>query len=356
MSIGARILKTGIAVAVSMYICILLNIQPAIFAGAATVVNLQQSVGKSFRNAYEQVIVHFISVSIAILLGLTITFQPLSMGLATIIIITLCTKILKLYTSISMGVVAAIFILGAPANEFLQHALIRSLAIFIGLGVALGINALIAPPRYQETLVSKLIELNLLTSLFFTDALNSFLSLTLVSTEMRNTNKIEYKKMMDEVEKYYELYAQEWVLGIGNNNAQKDFYNEYIHYNKGLWQRAKDILFLADERKERRKNAEEPPISPEFKEILDLLMNAVQITSLYNSQLLKKVKGEKTALLPEPRIWSKLEIIINHWHDHFPLGSYYLHALIEIALVTYKIRWSAKESSRLLSLDVENLD
>ncbi|KJS20585.1 MAG: hypothetical protein VR72_14425 [Clostridiaceae bacterium BRH_c20a] len=354
MYVGARILKTGIAVALSMYICILFNIQPAIFAGAATVVNLQQSVGRSFRDAYEQVIVHFISVSIAIFLGLTITFQPLSMGLATIIIITFCTKILKWYTSISMGVVAAIFILGAPANEFLQHALVRSLAIFIGLGVALAINALIAPPHYQKVLISKLIELNLLASQFFTDAVNCFLNLE-IQPELMDSNKMAYKKVLDEAEKYYELYSHERALEIVNINSQKQFYNEYIHYNKGLWQRSKDILFLADERKERRKNAQEPPISSEFKEILDLLMDAVQITSLSNIQLQKKVKGEKTDFFPEPHIWSKLEIIINQWHHRFPSGNYYLHALIEIALVTYKIRWSAKESTRLLSLNVDEI-
>ncbi|KJS84162.1 MAG: membrane protein [Peptococcaceae bacterium BICA1-8] len=354
MSVGARTLKTGIAVALSMYICMIFNIEPAIFAAAATVVNLQQSIGKSFRNAYEQVIVHFFSVIVAILLGLTITFKPLSMGLATIIIITICTKTLKWNRSIAMGVIAAIFILGAPANEFLQHALLRSLAIFIGLGVALVINAFISPPRYQQVLVGKLIELNLLASRLFTDAVNSFLNLTLPSAEMKVINETDYIKVLEETEKYYELYAQEWVLGVVNNKSQKHFYNEYIHYNQGLAQRAKDILFLAGERKERRKTAQEPPISPEFIEILDLLMDAVQITSFYNSQLHKKVKGEETAFFPEPRIWSKLEAIINHWHDRFPAGSYYLHALIEIALVTYKIRWNAKEASRLLSLNVDD--
>ncbi|MFZ7104265.1 MAG: FUSC family protein [Peptococcaceae bacterium] len=353
MSIGPRILKTGLAVAISMYICIFFNIQPAIFAAAATVVNLQQSVGKSLRNAYEQIIVHFIAVGIGILLGLFIHFQPLSMGIATIVIISICSKVLKWKASISMGVVAAIFILGAPANEFIHHALVRSLAIFIGLGVAILINMLIAPPRYNQIIIGKLLELNTLTSEYFKDSVHSFLTLTLPAPELKINTEAAYQKILADAEKYYELHANEWNIGDTiSNTEQKKLYNDYIHYNKGLWQRSKDILFLAEERIERRKNALEPPISQEFREILDLLLNALQITGHYNEELQRKVKGEKTEILPEPRIWSKLDIIINHWHDHFPSGSFYLHALIEISLVTYKIRWAAKESARLLNTGI----
>ncbi|MFZ5945423.1 MAG: FUSC family protein [Bacillota bacterium] len=353
MPIGPRILKTGLAVAISMYICLFFNIQPAIFAAAATVVNLQQSVGKSLRNAYEQIIVHFIAVGIGILLGLIISFQPLSMGIATILIITICTKVLKWKTSISMGVVAAIFILGSPESEFLYHALDRSLTIFIGLGVAIIINVLVAPPQYSHIIVEKLIELNNLTSEYFQQSVYSFLNLSVPTLESRNKTEGLYKKLLADAERYYELFSNEWSFGDNKiNENEKEFFNDYISYNKGLWQRSKDILFLAEERIERRKNAKEPPISPQFRDILDLLNNALEITIQYNRELQRKVKGEETEAFPEPRIWSKLEVIVNHWHDHFPSGSFYLHALIEISLVTYKIRWAAKESANLLNKKV----
>ncbi|MBZ4654311.1 MAG: Integral rane protein [Peptococcaceae bacterium] len=351
MIIGARVLKTGIAVALSMFICNMLDIQPAIFAGAATVVNLQPSVGQSLLNAREQVFVHFISIGIAVLLGLLIGPNPFSMGVATILIIMVCNR-LKWRSAISTGVVAAIFILGSPTAKFLDHALIRSLAIFIGLGVAMFVNATIAPPRYRESLIQKLLELNRQTSDSFIQAVNGYLNLTILTPEEWGQHQAKTEALFNDAQKLYNLYRNNLGLEADHPSTAKEkeakFYSEYIAYNKGLWQRTRDILFLAQERKERRKEAGDLPISPEFQEILELLRHVLELYILYNKELIRKLQGQNTPPVEEPRIWSKLDLILNRWHDRFPSGSYYLHALIEVALITYKLRWAAKESVRLL--------
>jgi len=354
MFVGARIIKTGLAVALSLFICDYFNIQPSLFAGAATVLNMQPSVGLSLYNAKEQLLVHFLSVCVAILLGLTIGTNPLSMGISTIIIIQLC-QVFKWRGGVSAGVMAAIFVLASPHAEFLNHALVRSLAIFVGVSVALAVNLTIAPPRYRQPLQKKLVELNMHVSRLFCEAVQAFLRLSLPTPEEKEAMTKKTEALFRETQRLYDLY----LFDIGpltekqenRQEAVSRYFNEYLAYNKGLWQRTRDVLFLAEERRERRKKAGDLPISPEFQEVLDLLANALEIFVKNNGELINRLENRPFQQVDEPHIWTRMDDILNRWHDSFPSGSYRLHALIEVSLVTYKIRWAAKEAARLLKED-----
>lgn len=355
MLAGARIIKTGLAVALSMLISNYFDIQPAIFAGAATVLNMQPSVGMSFHNALEQILVHFISITIAIACGLTLGNNAIIMGITTIIVIQICIHF-NWRKSLSGGVMAAIFILSSPDAQFIDHALMRSLAIFIGVGVALTVNLTIAPPSYRQPLQRKLFELNTLITDYFNEAVQSFLQLNIPSQNEMEKRQEQVEHLFREVQKLYKLYNYDIGPHTFDQNNLQDkiskYFDEYLTYNKGLWQRTRDILFLSHERKERRKEAGDQPISPEFQEILDLLSDAQALFLSYNEELKNKLEGKDAIHLEEPHIWSKLDKILNNWHNQFPSGSYYLHALIEVSLITYKIRWAAKESSRLLATEL----
>lgn len=357
MIAGARILKTGLAVTLSMLICEFFNIQPAIFAGTATILGMQPSVAQSIFNAREQVLAHFTSIGLAILLGLTFGTHPLSMGISTILIILIFNRF-KWRSTISGGIIASIFILSSPSTEFLNHALVRSLAIFIGAGVALVVNVTIAPPRYRQPLIQKLLEHNILIYTAFIGAVQSYLTLKLPSGEDLKKQTTDIEGGFSAVSNLFDRYRLDLEASPGKEEEsirESIFLRDCISYNKGLWQRTRDILFLAQERKQRRLEAGDLPISQEFQEILEFLGHALNIYEESSSELQKKLQGEKSHPLEEPHIWSKLDQILNHWHDRFPSGSYYLHALIEVSLITYKIRWAAKESSRLASLNtVEN--
>ncbi|MDX9872839.1 MAG: aromatic acid exporter family protein [Clostridia bacterium] len=354
MLFGARIFKTGLAVTLSMFICNYFNIQPAIFAGAATVLNMQPSLGLSFKNALEQILVSVVAIILAIALGLILGNNVLIMGLATILVIFICQRF-KWRGALSGGVMASIFILSSPAEQFIDHALMRSIAIFIGVAVALIVNHTIAPPRYHQPLQKKLLELNTMIKDRFHEAVLAFLYLDIPSPEEQKEKQTQIEQLFRETQKLHELY----VYDIGPRSpeqAESDtpgnlskFYDDYITYNKGMWQRARDVLFLAQERRERRKERGDLPISPEFQAILDLLAETLDIFLKQNEALQHKLEGQEAASVEEMHIWSKLDKILNTWHNQFPSGSYHLHALVEVSLITYKIRWGVKESARLLS-------
>ncbi len=357
MLAGARIIKTGIAVTISMYICVHFDIQPAIFAAAAAVLNLQPSLGMSLSNAKEQVLIHIISISIAITLGVIIGSNPISMGLSTVLVILTCSRF-KLRAGMAGGIMASIFILGSPATEFLSHAMTRSLAIFIGIGAALLVNMIIVPPRYSRPLRDKLCELNSVITVAFCDAVHGYLDADALTPSDLEEKKLEVNSLFKETQHLYELYK--YNLGPAREKEEDSlqerknkFYNDYISYNKGLWQRTRDIHFLTEERIKRRKKTGKLPVSSEFQEILTLLENGLLLFTSYNDELQNKLSGKKFEKVTEPHIWRRLDNILNRWHDRFPMGSYYIHALVEVSLVTYKIRWAAKESATLLDTEVD---
>ncbi|NLI92329.1 MAG: aromatic acid exporter family protein [Peptococcaceae bacterium] len=354
MNIGARTLKTGIAVALSVYICMLLKIEPPLFAATSAVVCMQQSIGKSLKNALEQVIVNLIAIAVGIILGMTVPVLFISMALATIIVILICTRVYQAQNHIVLAIISAIFILASPQVQFLDHALVRSLAILIGIVTANIINLAISPPRYRKTLESKLIKLNNLVVQRFSESLNRYLHLNVPTEEEINRNQQEFLALYEEAERLYDLYRDEWNVPAGNRNitqktGEEKFLKEYLNYNRGLWQRSQDLLFLAGERKMRREEANDPKISCEFNHIFEMLLNVMFNATTYNLELQKKIRGEQAAIYPEPRVWSKLHDLLNQWQEKNPPTSYYMHALMEVSIITYNIRWFAKESTRLLS-------
>lgn len=348
---GARVFKTGLAVTISLYACLFLNIQNTIFAATAAVLNLQPSVGKSLRNALEQVLIQAISITLAIILGLTIGGNPLTMGLSTILVILISNR-LKWRTGMSGGIMATIFVLGSPPEQFLDHALIRSLSIFIGVASALFVNLIIAPPRYEVPLTKKLLDLNSFIFQAFSQAVENYTQLIELSPESMQKLSKQADQLFADTMGYYELYQHDLdpTQADENKEAKINFYEEYLIYNKGLWQRTKDILFLSGERITRRNKAGRTlPSSLEFQQILQLINDTLNLLAHHNEELQKKIAGEPFAIVEEPHIWSKLDLILDQWHSNLPNDNYYHHALIEIALITYKIRWAAKETVSLLA-------
>lgn len=352
MPIGARVLKTGIAVTLSIFICDFFHLSPSLFAAAATVLNLQPSLGLSFINAREQLLTHFVSIGIAILIGLVLGTNPLCSGLAAIAVILVCNR-LRLRSGISSGVMSAIFILASPSELFINHAATRSITILIGVGMALLVNLTIAPPNYGRPLRAKLLELNEQVSQAFSRAVQCFFSLAIPSAEELVDETQKTEKLFREAQRLHELFLADAgpILAAQNEDEKGNrLFHEYQSYNKGLWQRTKDVYFLAEERRQRRMEAGDQPISPEFKEVIKLLQNALELFIQHNNELQERIQNGTVFETEEPHIWHGLDEIINRWYDRFPAGSYYLHALMEISIVTYKIRWAAKESVRLLNL------
>jgi len=353
MKIGIRIIKTGIAVTITMYLCQLFNLEPALFGAISAVVNMQPSLYLTLKTARDQIIIHVIGVAIGLAAGYLFGGSPVIMGAVTVCIIFLYTK-LKIQSGILMGMVAAIFILNSPPDQFLMHAFTRSYVIFTGLFVAMIINATLWPPRYGNTFIEMLRQCNDKSVDYFCQAVHDFTRLDneeiLLPSEKR-AEVIGLNKECRVIAKYCRREKITFGNGYGYINPNNWFYTteKFLSYNDALVEKADQIYELLPGRLERRIKTGAPPISNEFNCLLEILNSGCITIKRVNSKLQasicdgQPVEPEKISEV----YWVKLKGAIEEWLPRL-YNSYHLHALIEISVVASDIRWLGREGKKLL--------
>ena len=151
MRLGARIVKTGVAIVLALFIAELLHLPHTVFAGIAAIFAIQPSIYRSYLRIIEQIQGNIIGAVIAITFVLIFGHQLVVIGLAAVIIILIMNK-LKLEASISMALVMMIAIMEIQGDEFLIYALLRFSTIVIGVLAAFLVNFLFMPPKYETKL------------------------------------------------------------------------------------------------------------------------------------------------------------------------------------------------------------
>lgn len=340
MLIGARTIKTGVAVAISMLICKIWHIEPAIFAAITVVVNMQPSVGKALRNAWEQIGVHILGVALAIVLGLTLGTGPLVIGLAVILIIVLCNR-LRWSGAITLGVVSIVFVLDAPKEQFLMQAGFRSVAVFVGLAVALVVNRILRPPAYKARLWQGLQELFAESASYFLRSLVTFISSASLTT-FKPEPPAHLEQKLDELTQVYDHAREE--LTPGDNPL---LWERLFEICRGFIERGKNIDDMTTQRVKRRQSPDSPlptdGVSLEFQAILDLL-------TVGQGKLFAHVERVSRALHESHRTepikydleyWTEFDQAMDAWQRKVS-GVFYLRAMMEIAVVATEIRWAGR--------------
>jgi uncharacterized membrane protein YgaE (UPF0421/DUF939 family) len=351
MKIGARIIKSGIAVSITVLICQLLNLEPALFGAVSAVLNVQPSVYLTFRIARDQVAVHVLGVTVGLVLGYALGGNPATMGLATVLVIFLCLK-LKLNQNILMGIVACLFVLSSSADQFLYHALSRSSVIFIGLTVALIINIAILPPRYGRLWTEKLRAGNEAAVDYFCQAVYNFTHLENQGLTSPEAMKQQVEQLNKETRHLAELFQRERINTdfncLDDQQAWSKLAENLMEYNHTLTERANQIYELLPTRLERRLSHGEPQVSEEFKSILEVLASGCPTVRRVNEKLrvvvcdMMPVESEEIS----EAYWDKLTGAVEQWQPRLS-GSYYLHALIEVAVVANEIKWATREAKKM---------
>lgn len=338
--VGARIFKTGAAVALAVYICTLLKLDPKVFAGVSAVINVQPSIYRSFRNAVEQVLTHVISVIIAVVCGYAFGTGPLIIGLATIIIITTNVK-LNLKQGVSMGVVAGMFVLDAPQQDFLSHALTRSYVIFVGLGAALFINSFLPQPRYSSSFLSHLGKFNEGSAKFFVELVKGFIKLEPISAKDYEVKRTEIKDLLRTTRDLFELHKEQNHYLKHVPGEKQDLWEKYLDFNVKLFYKSQEIYSATLQRLEWRKERGDPPISNEFYMVLGMLERGIHSFEKLNDDLHRYVlQGEP--LVPvqfNEQFWEELSYFIDRWHTRMT-GADFLHAFMYVSAVASDIKWA----------------
>lgn len=203
MKFGARILKTGIAITLSLYIAMLLNLEPATFAAVAAVFAIQPSVYRSFQTIIDQLQANILGAIIAVLFTFLFGNDPFIIGLAVIIIIAISIQ-LKTEATIPLAVVTVILIMESTGEHFLEFSLSRLSVIMIGVFCSFIVNLFFLPPKHETKLFQKIA--------LHTEQITQWIRLSVRNDAEHLVLKeelIKLHKEMVETDQLYLLYKEE---------------------------------------------------------------------------------------------------------------------------------------------------
>jgi len=151
MILGARVLKTGIAIVFALFLAEALQLPHPLFAGIAAIFAIQPSIYRSYLTIIEQIQGNIIGAVIAVSFVLLLGNQLFAIGLAAVIIILIMNKF-GLEKSITLALVVMISIMEIKGEDFLSFAFLRFVTMILGILAAFVVNLLFMPPKYETKL------------------------------------------------------------------------------------------------------------------------------------------------------------------------------------------------------------
>ncbi|WP_347861311.1 aromatic acid exporter family protein [Salimicrobium sp. PL1-032A] len=156
MKLGARMVKTGLAVAVALYIGNMSDFISPLLAAIAVVFSIQPSIYRSYQSIIEQVQGNVIGALIAVLAVFTLGNDPFIVAFAIIIAIAITSSIKMNENTISLAVVAVVALMDTTNQTFAFFAASRISSMFVGILSAFIVNLVFLPPKYETRLFGKI--------------------------------------------------------------------------------------------------------------------------------------------------------------------------------------------------------
>src|SRR5690625_60196 len=151
-NIGPRMMKTGLAVALTILITATLGLNLAVVAVITAVVTMQPSIMRSISYIKEVALSTLIGVTFALVGAYTFGLHPVSIGITVILAIAVNIKLGWLKTVNITILTIAIIMLSGDEGIHLTYLFDRLSLIFIGISSAFLINALVLPPNHKKIL------------------------------------------------------------------------------------------------------------------------------------------------------------------------------------------------------------
>ncbi|TFJ47533.1 hypothetical protein CKN80_01975 [Carnobacterium divergens] len=205
MKLGARTLKTGLAIAIALYLTHLAGITYVTFAAISAVFAMQPSVKRSLKTLKDQTIGNLLGAGIAIGAFLTVGNNFVVIGIAAIILIAILNRF-RLDSVIGLATVTLIVVMMTSEDSFMLYALLRFSSTMIGILTAFIVNTLFFPPRYEEKLYH-------VVDYATTEILKWIRASVRKNTEYPFLKKdLKWvKKQMEKMDFYYSLFSEEDV-------------------------------------------------------------------------------------------------------------------------------------------------
>lgn len=155
MTFGARMLKTGLAVTLALYLVSWFNLSSPVIAAVASIFAMQPSIYRSWRYLMDQLQTNTLGAILAMAGGLLFSNEPIAVGLVCILVIMICLK-LKMGETIGITLVTVVAVMEASGQW--EFALNRFALSLVGIVSAFVINIIVFPPKPRVQYVNQIKE------------------------------------------------------------------------------------------------------------------------------------------------------------------------------------------------------
>ncbi|MGM9943373.1 MAG: aromatic acid exporter family protein [Lysinibacillus sp.] len=289
MKLGARVLKTGVAIVFALLLAELLNLPSPVFAGIAAIFAIQPSIYRSYLTILEQIQGNLIGATVAVIFSLLFGHHLVAIGIAAIIVIALMIKF-NLEKSLTLALVTVVAIMEIQGDDFLAFGLIRFGTVMIGVFAAFIVNLVFIPPRYEVKLFKNINALQ--------DDIIRWTRLAIRQASEHTSTKMALKKLMSRMNKIDNLY---------------DFYKEERNYfrNKKFVKARKLVVYrqmITTSKKSlellHRLHKHENEIASLPEQFRLMIQERLDFLLTYHEQLFLKYTGK---LKPEHSQWAQNE-------------------------------------------------
>lgn len=207
MTIGARVLKTGLAVTVALWVGMLIGLTAPLIAAIAAIFTIQPSIYRSWKQVLEQIQSNLLGAVIAIGAVWLIGSSPIAVGIVSICVILLCLRI-GTEETIGLTLVTVVVIMEAGNAQSWMLAADRFGAIMTGIISAFAVNVAIAPPNHAKRFLRQVTEAQVSMSRLLRTTVSNELKESVFRAEFD-----QLRTRIRKLEQYYEMFAEERVWG-----------------------------------------------------------------------------------------------------------------------------------------------
>ncbi|GEK34631.1 FUSC family protein [Kurthia sibirica] len=280
MKLGARILKTGLAIVLAFYVATWLELPSPIFAGIAAIFALQPSIYRSYKTIIEQVQGNIIGAVVAVIFGTVFGHSFAVVGFAVIVTLLIMMRF-KLESSISLALVTVIVILEFQQGDFIEFAVLRFLTVMTGVLAAFIINLIFLPPKYEERLFTSI--------KYLQSDIIKWIRLAVRQASEHTSTKQSLRRLREQYERVSSLYKLFKEERPYTKKARHVKFRKLVVYRQMLITMTKSIELL------NRLHLHENELSQMPEKFHIMIQSRLDYLLTYHEQLLLKYTGKLKA-------------------------------------------------------------
>lgn len=308
---GLRTIKTGVAVALSVYLSGFVPRSLPLLAGVAAILCLQPTIAAGVQKGFTRIKATLLGGLLGLVFHYLFGSHPLMMGVAVIIALRILNW-LRWEEGVALASLTVIVIMSQAVGEVIPYVFGRVFSTLIGVVVAMVINILVAPPRHFIAFRSKLKDLTANFPDFYQKAIQAYGDNDLelaqeILVEMENKEKRvallrRELKQLPSAPTSYLLYLE------GIDFREYILFDRSIEFLRNVTARIKDLVEVTQRRYQRKlellaqnKTPDPNGLSPQFRDLLQALHGLGAMLGELHDSVFRLVADEETGVVPHIR-------------------------------------------------------